>query len=120
MGAYEYRPLIPAEARIIPHTINLASKGKWIVCYVWLPEDYDVADIDPNSNLLENEIEPERFWVNKEQQVAMARFNRSEVQGILDAGEIELAITGQLKDGNIFEATDVIKVIEKGVVKSVK
>ena len=114
MGAYEYLPLIPAGARFIPHTVNLASKGKWIACYIWLPEDYDVADIDPNSILLENEIEPERFWINEEQQVAMARFSRSEVQLVLNIGEVELAITGKLTDGTLFEAQDNIKVIDKG------
>ena len=120
MGAYEYRPLIQAEAKIIPHTINLASKGKWITCYIWLPEDYDVADIDGRSLFLEGQIQPVQFWVNEEKQVAMARFNRSEVQGILDAGKVELTITGQLKDETLFEGTDLITVIDKRGGKSAK
>ena len=114
MGAYEYSPPIPAEVRIIPRTINLASKGKWITCYIWLPEDYDVADIDPNSVVLEGEIEPEWFAVDEQQQVAIVRFRRSEVQEILNTGQVELTITGQLTDGTIFEGTDVIRVIDKG------
>jgi hypothetical protein len=114
MGAYEYVLPILANIRIIPRTISLASSGKWIATFLWLPEDYDVADIDPNSILLENEIEPERFLVNEEQQVAMVRFNQSEVQGILDAGEVELTITGQLTDKILFEATDVIKAVDGG------
>jgi hypothetical protein len=114
MGAFEYSPPISAEVRIVARTFNLASKGKWIACYILLPEDYDVADIDPNSILLENEIEPERFWINEEQQVAMARFSRSEVQLVLNIGEVELTITGKLTDGTLFEARDNIKVIDKG------
>jgi hypothetical protein len=112
MGAYEYSP--PISARILPRTINLASKGKWITCYIWLLEDYDVADIDPNGIVLEDEIEAESFRVDEQQQIAIVRFSRSEVQGILTTGEVELTITGQLTDGTVFEATDIIKVIDKG------
>jgi len=114
MGAYEYSPPIPAEARIVPRTINLTSMGRWISCYIWLGEDYNVADIDANSVLLEDEIEAESLRVDEQQQVATARFSRSDIQAILNAGEVELTITGQLTDGTIFEGTDTIKVIDKG------
>jgi len=62
MGAFEYSPPIPAEVRIVPRSINLASRGNWITCYIWLGEDYDVADIDANSVFLEGEIEAESFF----------------------------------------------------------
>jgi predicted outer membrane repeat protein len=113
MGAYEYSPTIPAEVRIVPQTINLASKGNWITCYIWLPEQYNVADIEPNSVLLEDEIKPEEFSVDEQQQIVMARFTREDVQPILDIGDIELTITGQLANGTVFEGTDTIKVIDK-------
>jgi probable HAF family extracellular repeat protein len=118
MGAYE-APIF-AEAEIEPDTLNLQSKGTWITVFIRLPEDYNVADIDPNSILLENEIEPERFWLTEDNQIAIAKFNREEVQNILSVGQIELTITGQLTDGTIFEGTDVIRVIDKGGGKSVK
>ncbi|MBA7706638.1 hypothetical protein ES703_115493 [subsurface metagenome] len=114
MGAYEYSPPIPAEVDIDPDTLNLASKGRWITCYIRLPEDYDVADIDPNSVLLEYEIQAESLRVDEQQQVAVAKFNRSDVQDILNAGEVALTITGQLTDRTVFEATDVIRVLNKG------
>ena len=114
MGAYEYSPPIPADVRIVPRTINLASKGKSITCYIWLPEDYDVADVNSNSVLLEDEVEPQWLWCDEEEQVVMARFSRSEVQAILDIGEVELTITGRLTNGFAFEGTDVIRVIDKG------
>ena len=118
MGAYE-SPIF-AEARIIPRTINLASKGKWITCYIWLPEDYNVADIDPNSVFLEEQIKGELLLVNEEEQVDIVRFNRSEVQGILYVGEVELTITGQLTDGTVFEASDTIRVTDKASQKAGK
>jgi probable HAF family extracellular repeat protein/parallel beta-helix repeat protein len=116
MGAYEL-PIF-AEARFVPRTINLASKGKSITCYIRLPEGYDVADIDPNSVLLEDEIKPEQFSVDEHKQVATAAFDREKVQGILNVGDIELKITCQLTDGTYFEATDIVQVTDKGSGKS--
>ncbi|MHC4499007.1 MAG: choice-of-anchor Q domain-containing protein [Planctomycetota bacterium] len=116
MGAYEYRRSI----RIVPHTINLASEGKWITCYIWLPEGDNVVDIDPNSILLENEIKPDEFSFDQQKQVAIVRFNRSDVQGILDVGQLELTITSRLSDGTVFEGTDVIRVLNKASTKSAK
>ena len=120
MGAYEYRQLVLAEARIIPKTINLASRGNWITCYIWLPEQYNVADIDPNSVFLENEIKPDEFSVDEQQQVVTARFSREQVQAILSIGQVELRITGLLTDEIVFHATDIIRVIDKASGKSTK
>ena len=111
MGAYESP--VPAEVRILPRTINLASKGKWITAFLWLPEEYNVADIDPNSVLLEDEIQAQLLWVDEQQQVAIAKFSRADIQGILNVGDVELTISGQLTNGTIFEGTDVIRVIDK-------
>jgi len=120
MGAYEYSPPILVEARILPHTLNLSSKGKWITCYIWLPDECSVADIDPNSILLENEIEPEWFWLNEDQKIAIAKFDREDVQSILEVGDISIKITGQLTDGTVFEATDIVQVTDKGGGQSAK
>jgi predicted outer membrane repeat protein len=100
MGAYEYSPPISAEVRIVPRTINLASKGNRVACYIWLPEEYNVADIEPDSVFLESEIQGEPFYIDEQQQVATAKFSREEVQAILDVGDVELTITGQLKEGS--------------------
>jgi predicted outer membrane repeat protein len=113
MGAYEYSPPIQADIRIIPRTINLRNKGQWIAAFLRLPEDYNVTDIDPNSIFLKNEIEPQWFWCDEEEQVVMVRFSREDVQAILDTGDIDLTITGRLTDGAAFKATDTIKVIGK-------
>ena len=118
MGAYEYAPTILAEARILPRTINLASKGRWITCYIWLPDDYDVADIDSNSVFLERQIKAKQFSVDEQAQLITAKFAREKVQSILDVGNIKLTITCQLTDGNYFEATDIIQVIDKGIGQS--
>ena len=118
MGAFEYRPSTPAEVDIDPDTLNLTSRGNWITSLIWLPEDYSVADIDPNSVFLEDEIQADLFQVDEEEQVAIAKFSRSEVQGILNLGWVELTVSGELTDGTVFEGTDVIRVIDKGGRKS--
>jgi hypothetical protein len=113
MGAFEYGQLVSALIRFTPSTINLSSKGNWITANFWLPEQYNVADIDPNTVFLEDEIQPEQFSVDEQSQVATARFAREDVQSILDIGEVDLTITGQLTDGTVFEAADTIKVLNK-------
>lgn len=105
-------PLV-AEIDIKPNTLNLKSKGKWITCRIWLPEDYDVAEIDPETILLEQRVKAHWAWFNEQQQVAMVKFSRSELVGILEPGEVELAVSGRLVDGTYFEGTDTIKVIDK-------
>jgi parallel beta-helix repeat protein len=114
MGAFEYRHLVPAEVRIVPRTINLANKGKWITALLWLPENYNVAEIDFCILLLEDEIEPEQLFINKQEQVLTAIFSREEVQAILNIGDVELTVNAQLTDATYFEGTDVIKVMREG------
>ncbi len=113
MGAYEYISHVQAYIRIVPRTINLASSGKWISSFLKLPEDYKVADIDPSNVFLENEIESERLWLSEDNQTAIVKFSRDDVQTILEVGEIELTITGRLMDGTVFEGTDTITVTDK-------
>jgi hypothetical protein len=97
---------------IDPDILNLASQGNLITAYIGLPEEYNVADIDPGSILLEGEIEPQEFWLTGDQQIAIVRFARSDVQAILEVGVVELTITGQLTDGTLFEAKDTIEVVD--------
>ncbi len=111
-------PPIPAEINIDHDTLNLSSNGKWIGCHIWLPEDYDVAEVNINSILLEGQIAAAQVRVNEEEQVVMTKFSRTDVQEILEAGEVELIVTGELIDGTKFEGTDTIMVIDTGSKKN--
>jgi hypothetical protein len=114
MNLIQVHEPLTAEVRINPKTLNLASKGKWVTCHIWLPEDCNVAEIDPETVLLERRVKADWAWFDEEQQVAMFRFSRSEVAEILESGEVELTVTGHLVDGTYFEGTDTIKIIDKG------
>jgi hypothetical protein len=107
--------VIQADIEIVPRILNLKSKGKWVVCLIRLPEDYNVTDIDPNSILLEDEILADRVWLQDE--FAVAKFSRSAVQEMLADLEtptkVELLVSGQLNDGTTFEGLDIIRVIDK-------
>lgn len=117
-------PDIQAEIDINPNTLNLQSKGKWLTCHIWLPEDYNVTDVNSYSIFLkfpEDEIYSDWLWFNENQNVVSAKFSRSQLQEllsdseeVLETGQAELTITGQLLDGTTFEGTDVIRVINKG------
>jgi hypothetical protein len=113
-------PPIQAEIDIDPDTLNLAGKGKWITCYIWLPEGYDVADVNSYSVFLEDEIGAEWILVDEEEQNVMTKFSRSEVQEMLEPGDVELTISGELADGTRFEGTDTVRVIDKGRTKKSK
>jgi hypothetical protein len=105
---------LEAAIEIDPDTLNLESKGQRITCYICLPEEYNVADINPDSIRLEETIAADRIWFEEEEKLAIAKFNRSEVQDILEEGEVELTVSGMLIDGTKFEGKDVIRVIDKG------
>ena len=110
-----YMATIDASVEIKPDTLNLGSKGRWITCYIGLPEGYDVEDIDIGSVALKkDEFEVGGEYGEFQTGKLMVKFPRKEVQDILEEGEVELTITGELIDGTPFEGTDTIRVIDKG------
>jgi hypothetical protein len=93
--------------------LNVQIEGKWITWYIWLSEGYDVADIKPDSILLNGAVEAAWRWIDEAEQVLMAKFSHSEVQGIVEPGEVELTVSGKLTDGTKFKCSDMIIVKDK-------
>lgn len=128
MLALEKRLEIEVEVDCDPDTLNLKSNGNWITCYIELPAGYDPRDIDAATILLNDVLSPELnpkygFVMAEESYIMdhdgdgmeerMAKFVRSEVEGLLDVGiSVVLTLTGELIDGTKFKGTDEISVID--------
>jgi probable HAF family extracellular repeat protein len=103
-----HKPTIQAGVNIVPNTLNLQSQGRWVSCYILLPQDCNAAEIDRNSILLEEEIPADRAVLYG--RLALAKFSRRALQELLSdlqtPAEVELLVSGQMTDGTIFEGTD--------------
>jgi len=114
----------------------LKSRGKWITCYIELPEGYSVSDIDRTTILLNGTIPVDPFWVDKPLESVvgdydddgipdlMVKFNRAVViEYLLNQNKthrnVTLTVTGEIYDGTPFESSDtiVVKMPSKGIAK---
>lgn len=122
---YMWSPL-PATVDIDPDTLNLKSRGRWITCYIELPEFYDVDDIDRATILLNGTIPVAPFWVNKPRESVVGdydddgipdlivKFSRPTVIEYLGQniayGNATLTVMGEFYDGTSFEGSGMIRV----------
>ena len=98
---------------IDPDTLNKKSRGKWITAYLTV-ENASPCDIDPSSLLLNNLVQPS-WWDVQSKTTLMVKFDRATVQAILPISEtVDIEVTGQWKDGLIFEVHDIVRVISPG------
>ena len=118
--------IIAVTVNITPNTLNLKSNGNWITCYIWLPADYNVADINPDSLLLNGILKAEWMWFEEEdsqqglEQIAMAKFSRPAVQDMVNPGQAILTVTGEFTDEMLFSGSDTIRVIGTAPVFAIK
>lgn len=129
MTAMTLRVSPPASAAvdIDPDTLNLRSEGEWITVYVELLDGYDVNAVDVSTVRLND-----AFSVDPAAPVStgdydgdgmsdlMAKFNRTEITAylynILDVKfeDVVLTVSGKLKDGTLFEGSDIVRAIFAG------
>ena len=124
-------PPLLAKVNIEPGTFNLRSSGKWITCYIELPEGYNVADInvstvkmskvDGTEVNIPEELKPTEIGDYDDDYDddgipdLMVRFDRADVGNFLaPADQVELSITGELTYGTPFEGIGTIRVIDEG------
>ena len=121
-----WSPVISVTIDIDPDTLNLKSKGKWITCYIELPEGYDASDIDVSTVMLNGEVPAELHpteigdYDSDGIPDLMVKFNRAiltshiyHTLGIRHEN-VTLTITGQLTDGAMFEGSETIEVLFGG------
>jgi hypothetical protein len=111
-------PVITATVDIAPDTLNLKSKGKWITCYIELPEGYNVSDVDVSTIMLNDtisaELHPMEIGDCDDDGILdlMVKFDRQTAMVLLSVGEATLTVTGEV-DGTPFEGSDTIRVIDE-------
>ena len=112
--------MIPATINIEPDTLNLKSEGRWVTCYIELLGSLDANDIDVSTILLNNTIPADKttgIGDYDDDNIAdlMVKFDRSDVQKILKVGDkVNITVSGKTYDGNQFEGSDTIRVIDEG------
>jgi len=117
-------PVLTAAIDIIPQSLNLRSRGKWITIYIELPEVYNISDIDATTIMLNNTI-PIDFeapveigdYDNDTIPDLMVKFDRATVCNFILSkgikyGNVTFMLSGKLYWLNeiLFEGYDTIRV----------
>ena len=122
LGFAEATPAIIATLDFDPDTVNLASKGKWVVAYIELPEGYSVEDVVVATLVLNDAVpadlshkttlgDADRDGVPD----LMVKFSRDALQQhLVDGPDQRVFVSGSLSDGSMFVGYDVITVIDGG------
>lgn len=131
-GVYRLQLTTEAVVDIDPDTLNLKSKGKWITCYIELPEGYDVGDINVSTILLNDTVPAEMHPVGIGDEDGdgipdlMVKFDRTSVIDYIEDHidwykpertkpliyQVTLTIIGMLYDGTPFEGSDTIRTLK--------
>jgi hypothetical protein len=108
---------LAAAVDLDPDVLNPRSKGRWLTCYVELPEGYDPADIDVSTVLFNETVPAEQHPAGVGDYDGdgipdlMVKFSRSEVIDVLPQGqEAEVRVSGEVDDA-WFGGTDTVRVL---------
>ena len=112
-------PIPHANIDVDPDTLNLKSKGNWITCFIWLPEGYNVTQIDPSTIMLNDTVPAQAQPVSTGDSHMMVKFDRAMIQELIlsqgiKRGSVNLTVVLQLYDGPMFEGSDNIRVLMPG------
>jgi hypothetical protein len=106
---------VPAGMKVAPQSLNLKSKGKWVTVHLRLRNGMTAAEVKRTSLKLMDQIPVDKVLGGESPNKLTLKFSRSALQALLTPGpEVEVYLTGELKDGTAIEASDTIKVIQPG------
>ncbi|MBX5321838.1 MAG: C39 family peptidase [Candidatus Bathyarchaeia archaeon] len=103
-----------------PHTLNLKSKGKWIICIIKLPKGYTAKDVDASTITLNGTIKGEIINKAEKSHYLIVKFDRKSVIELIlketnchkKFAKVSLTVTGRFKDGTTFSGTAIIKIVK--------
>jgi hypothetical protein len=121
-------PVIEAKICICPHTLNLKSEGRWMTCFIKLPNGYDAEEINVSTILLNDTIpaEPKPTAIINlrrfDTKLLMVKFNRTAVKEYINSStkvggnhlkraRVTLTVSGKLFSGQAFEGSTKIRVM---------
>jgi hypothetical protein len=107
-----------AAVRINPRTLNLKSHGNWVTLHITFLKNCSVSEIDVSTLRLNETVCAEPKPVTIENNTLVVKLSRATIQSlILDTtlntkfSEVSLTVSGSLKDGTQFAASDPIVAI---------
>jgi hypothetical protein len=112
-----YPAPVAAVVDVDPDVLNPRSGGRWITCYIELPEAYDPGDIDVSTVILNETVPAEMAAAHLSDcdgdgiADLTVKFSRSAVIGVLPSGEqVEVRVSGEVA-GQPFAGADTIRVL---------
>jgi N-acetylmuramoyl-L-alanine amidase len=110
-------PIVTSTIDFDPDVLNLRTRKGVVTVYIELPEDYDVAEIDLSSVILNGTVAAKEWpaaigdYDKDGIPDLMVKFDRAAVQAAVQVGEsVAITVTGQVA-GIGFEGSDIIRVI---------
>lgn len=110
-------PVVEVQIKVTPRTLNLDSRGRWVICRVLSDQTYDTANIDLESLKLNDSVSAGRSYVNRNGDLT-ATFERNQLQSLLEKGTADIILTGQFNDGTKLEGYDTIKTVTNEQIKT--
>jgi parallel beta-helix repeat protein len=111
---------VQAAVDMVPDWMSLDTKEDWITVYIELPAGLPVEDMEVSTLRLNDTVSPEKkqFFIGDYDDDGipdmMVKFSRQKVSQLLQSNEdVELTVTGRLKNGLRFEGSHSLKAIGK-------
>jgi len=111
---------VHAAVDVDPDWLSLDTQEDWITIYVELPAGLPIEDIEVSTLRLNDIVSPEKkqFIIGDYDDDGipdmMVKFRRQAASQVLQSGDdVELTVSGRLKNGLLFEGSHSLKVISK-------